>query len=235
MSTSANLQAEEWRPIPGFEGLYDASNLGNIRGKERAIYYKSRWGTMCERIIPAKLKKPSRTRTSEGYVCWTVALCKEGVSTSGAVSKWVALAFLSPRPSPLHVIAHWDGDPSNNRLSNLRYALPRENAADRLRHGRTCRGEEHHFAKLSEAQVIAIRMLDGVLTQREIAAHFGLTQTYVSAIMTGKKWGYINEGATPSSNRSGHAPAKQPAQREKETGIKITNREWEDSYCYFYN
>ena len=41
---------------------------------------------------------------------------------------------------------HIDGDPTNNRLSNLAYGTGVENAADRELHGHTVRGEQHHNA-----------------------------------------------------------------------------------------
>ena len=49
----------------------------------------------------------------------------------------VVLAFLGPPPFPGAHAAHFDGDKLNNRLSNLRWASPAENEADKRRHGRT--------------------------------------------------------------------------------------------------
>jgi hypothetical protein len=50
--------------------------------------------------------------------------------TSRTVHSLVALAYLGPRPTPIHQIMHCDGDVANNDVTNLRYALP----LDHVRH-----------------------------------------------------------------------------------------------------
>src|SRR3982751_5117101 len=47
------------------------------------------------------------------------------------VHRMVAEAFHGPAPTPKHEVAHWDGDPANNRAANLRWATSKENKADR--------------------------------------------------------------------------------------------------------
>lgn len=48
----------------------------------------------------------------------------------------VLIATIGPRPTPGHECCHWDGDPTNNRLDNLRWGTPEENQADSKRHAR---------------------------------------------------------------------------------------------------
>jgi hypothetical protein len=53
------------------------------------------------------------------------------------------------------------------------------------------RGSVHHAAKLTEAQVLEIRALRGVVTQKELARRFGIAQAVVSAIQLGKTWAHV--------------------------------------------
>jgi len=52
-------------------------------------------------------------------------------------------------------------------------------------------GEKVVFAKLTKAQVIEIRAIDGK-TQAEIAAIYGVVQSAISRIKSGKRWGWIS-------------------------------------------
>lgn len=56
-----------------------------------------------------------------------------------SIHRLVALTFLGMPPSKNHQVAHNDGNPSNNKLSNLRWATLSENQADRLIHGTSSR------------------------------------------------------------------------------------------------
>jgi hypothetical protein len=51
------------------------------------------------------------------------------------VHRLVLLAFRGEPPTPHHECAHWNGDPSDNSIGNLRWATKVENHADRWRHG----------------------------------------------------------------------------------------------------
>jgi hypothetical protein len=65
-------------------------------------------------------------------------------------------AFVGPRPEGHHG-CHWDGDKSNNRLSNLRWATVKENIADQKRHGTFVSGVRNGRAKLTQEQADKIR------------------------------------------------------------------------------
>lgn len=119
---------EIWQPIPG-HSYYQASTEGRIR---RAA------GT--PRASAPRLLTPRIRKFRPGLIAYRdVSLCNNGTAKSETVHKLVALAFLGPRPSPAHEVAHADGDPGNNRSSNLRWATNAENKEDYKRHGRTGR------------------------------------------------------------------------------------------------
>ena len=169
---------EEWRKIPGFPD-YSVSSLGRVR---RDTYRKA---------SPAKAGHIRKTPpNSAGYS--TVTLFDNGRKRCVNVNTLVCETFISPRPSPSHEAAHWDGDPANNRLTNLRWATGKENMGDCIRHGRTMRGRKCHLAKLSEDDVRAIRSR---LTRRDvqqvIADDYGINQTLVSHIKNGRAWAWL--------------------------------------------
>ena len=155
---------EEWRPVPGYP-RYEVSSLGRVRGRNG-------------------LKTP--TKEKSGY--WRVGLCRGGHRLSFLVHRLVLAAFVGPCPAGLES-CHEDDDPNNNRLSNLRWDTPRANAADRDTNGGTARGEESPVAKLTEADVRAIRAACG--RQVDIAAQFGVGQTHVSRIRRGEAWAHV--------------------------------------------
>lgn len=108
-------EVEEWRPVVGWEGRYWVSNLGRVRGRRRQD-----GGLM-------------RTRANEdGYQ--TVRFCKNAKHHFYRVHRLVAIAFLGA-PPPGHEVRHLDGQPSNNKLSNLAWGTDSENGLDQVRHG----------------------------------------------------------------------------------------------------
>lgn len=118
-------EVEEWRPIPRLPG-YEVSDLGRIRSLDRVVLCKNTG----PRRVAGRLMKLGANR--RGYR--SVHLYLEGRRIPREVHTLVALAFIGPRP-PGKGIAHWDGNPGNNRLSNLRYATQAENIEDSRRHG----------------------------------------------------------------------------------------------------
>lgn len=110
---------EEWRPIPGFEGLYEVSSLGRVRSLHRRN--------------PGRLLR-TRIQVKSGIPYEAIALSRAGQNVAKYTYSLVASAFLGTRPSGL-VVRHLDGDSLNNHLSNLAYGTPSENARDAVRHG----------------------------------------------------------------------------------------------------
>ncbi len=86
----------------------------------------------------------------------------------------VCEAFHGPRPTPKHQVAHGDGDRLNNRASNLRWATPKENGADRIRHS----------MGLSRSDVEEIRLLsESGCKRRELAERYGLSGDQVRRLL----------------------------------------------------
>ena len=108
---------EYWVPIPGYEGLYSASNRGRIRSEDRTLYTKSGVRQVKGRVL-------SLVPMPDGYPA--VTLCKDWKHTKRRVHVWVALAFHGPRPRG-YEIRHKDGDKTNNAEHNIAYGASQEN------------------------------------------------------------------------------------------------------------
>lgn len=98
------------KPIPGYEGLYEASEDGHIWSLWRP-------GARGPRAIQKEPRMLRESKTTTGY--YTVALCKDGVARRHQVHSLMALAFIGKRER-FSVVDHVDANPLNNSLSNLR-------------------------------------------------------------------------------------------------------------------
>ena len=95
---------EEFRDIPGYEGLYQVSNLGRVKSLGNNKGKKE------------KIKTP--IKTTDGY--YDIGLHKNKVKKMVKVHKLVAEAFLS-NPDNMPYVTHKDGDRKNNCVDNLEW------------------------------------------------------------------------------------------------------------------
>lgn len=102
---------EVWKPIMGYEGLYEVSNLGRVKSLDRmVINYRGSF------IRKGEIK--AICNLSKGYK--GVLLCKDGKQKTHKVHRLVAEAFL-PNPDNLPQVNHKDEDKTNNRVENLEW------------------------------------------------------------------------------------------------------------------
>lgn len=121
-----NPLQETWLPVVGWESVYEVSDLGRVRSLTRTC--SGRWGT---RRVPEKMLTPSPN--NHGVV--SVALCVEGQRLTQPVSRLVLEAFVGRCP-PKHDCCHWNDNPADNRLVNLRWDTRAGNQDDAVRNGR---------------------------------------------------------------------------------------------------
>lgn len=194
--TPEELQSEEWRPIPGYEGYYSISSLGRVWREPGT--YGCRYG---------RFRKFGMSTV--GY--FIVHLSREHQIKQWHVHDLVALTFIGPKPNGL-CVNHKDGIATNNRISNLEYVTYRENAMHALdvlgQRAKTCgdnhpfrrrpelvrRGEDSHYHKLSEDDVRAIRAAykPGATTWAEIAQRWNVTAATVRRAILRQSWKHIS-------------------------------------------
>lgn len=114
---------EEWRPVVGYEDLYEVSSLGRVRSLPRVVRWKTQWGNYGARKNPAIFRK--LTPNSDEYL--QVSLTKDRVKIHRTVHKLVAEAFLGERPDWADQINHIDKCRTNNCVDNLEWSHPVHN------------------------------------------------------------------------------------------------------------
>lgn len=180
---------EEWRPIPEWGGSYEASDMGRTRSLPRTITDKNGW----KRRIRGCILKESIDRY--GYP--SVTLGEGGRQSKFGVHRLVLMAFLGA-PPPGHEGCHEDGNPANNRLSNLRWDTRGSNVADKIKHGAAARlsGERRGGPKLTEFDVLETRRRvasgDRIC---DIASSYGVSRRAIIDIKNGRTWAWLTEGA----------------------------------------
>ena len=96
---------EEWKNVIGYEGLYEVSNIGNVKNVRRNTLLKL-------------------SKTNDGYI--QVSLYKNGIRTGLRVHRLVAEAFL-PNPDGLPLVNHKNEDKSDNSVENLEWCTAKYN------------------------------------------------------------------------------------------------------------
>ena len=107
---------EIWKDIPGYEGLYQVSNLGRVKSLERYKDNNSGLVKMPEKIMQGGIRN--------GYVL--VYLTKDGKRKTFSAHRLVAQAFI-PNPEQKPTINHINGNKQDNRVENLEWNTDKEN------------------------------------------------------------------------------------------------------------
>lgn len=196
------MQEEIWKPILGYEGLYEVSNLGRVRSLQGRCRKKGH--------ILSPGKKFSRSGTRYDL---KVLLVNRGEKKNRLVSRLVAIAFI-PNPNNLPQVNHKDENPTNNRAENLewcdclynvRYGTGIARGIE-TRNRNNSKGAEKPVAQISQEG----ELLNKYRSAHEAAGQIGGQFTHICKCCRGElrthkgfKWAYINrEDADMEKERS---------------------------------
>lgn len=121
-----HFQNEVWLPVPGTNGIYEASSLGRIRSIDRVETQRN--GRQYHRrgkILAMHVNRNGYLQTSTRV---------NGKPFERMVHRLVLAAFTGEFPEGMQV-CHNDGNPQNNRIENLRWGTYSDNVHDRIKHG----------------------------------------------------------------------------------------------------
>lgn len=105
---------EIWKDIEGYEGIYQVSNLGRVKGLER---YDSNGHLLKEKILKTSINR-------DGYE--KVSIQKNAKKKTYKIHRLVAIAFI-PNVENKKEVNHIDGNKLNNRVNNLEWCTKEEN------------------------------------------------------------------------------------------------------------
>lgn len=178
-----DLPGESWRPIDGYDGLYEVSNRGRVRS----------WSTRGSHLrIPAtKPHLVSIEVNRRGACSVTLQRGRDHHRRGVLVHHLVMAAFIGPRQKG-QLIRHLDGNAQNNRLENLSYGTQADNMADALRHGTTARGNKLPQAKLDDEKVMDIRRrFSAGETIKTLALEYGVSWASCQDVVLGVSWRHV--------------------------------------------
>jgi hypothetical protein len=168
---------ETWKPVVGWEEVYEVSDFGRVRRIGCAS------GTHRGRLLRPRPH-------SHGYL--SVSLCRNSKAKSFLIHRLVAVAFLGHFPNEKPEINHKNGNKSDNSLSNIEWATRSTNNLHAFRELGRSRpiGEAHPRAKLTRDQINEIRRLydEEGKSQSVIASQFGISGAWCNRIVNDKGW-----------------------------------------------
>jgi NUMOD4 motif len=151
---------EVWRPVVGYEGLYEISSWGRVRTAPqiKAVTYDERTGHQ------------------------EVNLTQDGLKVRRTVHHLVLEAFHGPAPG-MRTHRRLDGDKQNNRADNLQWRHAEPDAP-------LGKLTEHWEAKLDfdRADAIRVEFLTEGTPKKQLARKYGVSPSTVRLVLAGKRW-----------------------------------------------
>lgn len=178
---------EEWRPVVGYEGIYEVSNMGNVRSVDRTVSRKVGKGADPDRLIFIFAKGVLLTPGISGNGYPTVSLCGK----THTVHSIVITTFRGPPPKG-EECRHRNGNRTDPRLDNLEWGTRKENISDMVKHGTKMIGEKYKSSKITDASAKEIMLLRGKISQSKIAEMFNVSPSAVQAIHDKRTWKHVN-------------------------------------------
>lgn len=161
---------EIWKPVTGYEGLYEVSNLGRVKSLRNNIIMKD-------------------FLSNKGYKL--IKLSKEKARKAYSIHRLLAQAFISNKENKKY-INHLNGIRNDNNINNLEWVTGRENNLHTSRIMKRNTGETHGSAKLKKKDILEIRiMLRNNIPHSIITEEYGIVSSTISYINQRKTWRHV--------------------------------------------
>lgn len=191
---------EKWKYIKGYEGLYQASNLGRIKRLSKANKDKRSKEEIAEHFIKGSIYNNKYTM---------INLCKNGIIKRKPLHRIIAELFVK-NPNDKPYVNHLDGNPQNNKAENLEWCTPLENVQHAWKTGLidkekmsalgkkyielNCRNNEKPVYQLTKENIVVGKYK----SIKEAEQQTGITNKHISSVCKGKRktaggyvWKYI--------------------------------------------
>lgn len=146
------MEAEVWKSIPGYEGLYKVSDSGRIHKASRMVIRRNGH----PQRFHGQMLKPQKN--NHGYL-YVHLIDKNGEKKKMYIHRAVALAFLQ-KPEGCDYVDHIDNNPGNNCVKNLQWVTHRENMRLSIERGRKVYSDEWKRQQSGEDRMRAVIATD---------------------------------------------------------------------------
>lgn len=187
------MTKEIWKSVPGYEGYYEASTLGNIKSVTREVHNSV--GTFIKQSV---ILKPSMQ--NNGY--YRVMLTKDKKHKYMLVHRIIALTFID-NPLNKSIVNHKDEDKHNNRVDNLEWFTIKgnnnyNNRQYKIAAKNKSNGTYDKIRKLTSKPVLAVPVDPSkeTITLKSVTdgKNYGFIPSEISAVARGRKkthYGYV--------------------------------------------
>jgi hypothetical protein len=181
-----------------------AHRFGCSTSQISRIMHNDRWSELDEHqsedeLFWSRAIKGKRVVNSDLGECWETSRERQLISYRNHKALAHRTAYTIQHgdiPEGMLVRHKCDNDKCINP-EHLELGTHKENMEDRSKRGRTCKGAQHHSAKLTDTTALEIYNLRGSETMTEVAKRFGITKQIVCKLWKKQSWKHIHE---PSIN-----------------------------------
>lgn len=178
---------EIWKDVKDYEGLYQVSNLGNVKSLDRIVETKNRKNYL------RKGKVQKKSVNSFGYE--TVGFTVDNKTKIYRVHRLVALSFIE-NPENKPQINHIDGNKTNNNVNNLEWCTSSENQIHSVSTGLSnpsypvLKGSKNGRSLLTEEQVVEIRnkYIPYKYSAKKLALEYNVSESCITHILNNTSW-----------------------------------------------
>ena len=170
-----------WKPIRGYENIYEISNHGHIKRVET------------QRVLKTQ-------KQTSGYL--NICLCSSGKPKRFLIHRLVYEAFVSPIPAEKET-NHKNGEKQDNQIHNLELVTHKQNCRHRydvlgIQNVPHLKGSTNPQAKLIERDIPKIKGLHAIgIPLSKIAKTFKVSRGLISQIIHGRIWQHVGQETKP--------------------------------------